>query len=1414
MPDAVTHPTIQELAAFGLGKLPERAAAAIAAHLESCPACRETVANLPPDSFLGKVRAAKPNASSLPARSGDAPGVEKASAASTPPKDLPPDLAKYSKYRFLRELGRGGMGIVYQAEQTVMGRTVAVKVINPSVLDHPDALPRFQSEVRAAAKLDHPNIVRAHDAEQVGSMHLLVMEYVEGASLADLVAKKGPLPVAYACHYIRQAALGLQHAFEQGMVHRDIKPQNLMVNARGQVKVLDFGLARMRSERKAGGGLTQVDAFMGTPEYVSPEQATDAHSADTRADIYSLGCTLFFLLAGRPPFQGDTAVKVIMAHIEKEAPAIHEVRVDVPAELSAVVTRMLAKDPARRFQTPLEVAQALASFVKPGTKPAAGVALPASGVSSPGTGTAIAVDTSKIKAILRDGPGKTPAVDAPAKEPASVFEGLGEEVASVKKKAKPAPRTAKPAPNAWYQRWAVLAGAGAAVLALGLGAWLLAGIVFKTKVKTADGILVIEVNEPNPVVLVDGERVTVSWHNGGKKAEIRVKPGTHKVEIQKDGFSVDGRELTFNDGGKEIFTARLLPKIPPQSQNVENTDNARSPAIAEEWIREVRAKAAEKQIEAVKNKLKELNPDFDGQVTPTIENGVVTGLGFLANHVTDISPLRALQHLKSLNCNSSGRGKIADLSPLKGMSLTKLGCEANRISDLSPLKGMPLEHLDCIINPVNDLSPLKSMPLKELQLWGWNGKDLAPLKGMPLSKLNCGGNGAIEDLSPLAGMPLTSLCVNCTKVSDLTPLKGMPLKELLATDTRVSDLTPLKGLPLTFLTLPPSVKDLSPLKGMSLKEILCPFQPERDAEILHSIKTLEKINGKPAAKFWKELDSTNTSAGPPMKTPRSDYDDLAKGRWVAVLPSVKEFDRLLSEKSYVGSEPKFAGGVLECKGAFRLFFPSIQAKDVIVRGRMKWSGRKHEGTVGFGIRNANGEYVGAGFNGAHFYIGRWRNRSWKDFTSCQLPEPNDGYFEFAFAIVGDRLFAYANGRRILEARDDAPLDRPVFVDAGSFGNCDGYFRNIEIQVLDKPSAPEEKGPAAEKGFVTLFNGKDTKGWKTYPKQRGNWHAEKGVLIGSGPATSHLYSSRGNYKDFHLRVEARINDGGNSGLYFRAPFGPIRPPNNPMFPQGYEAQINATHGDPKKTGSLIGLVNVAEAPHKPNEWFTEEVIAQGNHLVIKVNGKTTADYTDNQRLFTRGHIALQQADAATVVEFRKIEIKELPANPVSPEGKKTEVKPKPSGSTQRAKRIERWGMRWELTNYREYVAQLRGLGATLAIPVREDANGPEYEIVRDLSVRPAKLIKEEIKEIQRKEFWIDDKPDSVQGVMSVLGLRLRPSHFLAIFTEEVEVKLLRLEIDYLKQRHPGRSEDDIALTKFSLKVKGGKYVPEVVEQRLK
>jgi tRNA A-37 threonylcarbamoyl transferase component Bud32 len=425
MPDAVTHPTPQELAAFGLGKLTGRAAAAVARHLEGCAACQQVVAGLPPDSFLGKVRAAGPAASVSPPGTGPG-GATALPNRAAPPPDIPPELANHPKFRILRELGRGGMGVVYQARQTVMNRQVVIKVVNKALLDHPDALERFRREVQAAASLSHPNIVTAYDAEQAGDLHLLVMEFVPGQSLAEVLQKKGPLPVAHACHCVRQAALGLQHAHERGMVHRDIKPANLMVTPRGQVKVLDFGLAKVASEQGPGKGLTFSGAYMGTPEYSAPEQARDARTADIRADLYGLGCTLYCLLAGHPPFQEETAVLTIMAHQEKEPTPLPQLRPDVPAGIWAVVARLLAKDPGKRYQKPLEVAQALAPFARPGARrSAADCPGPAPGVGS--SATVIAADAGMIKAILRDVPGQAGAKEAsPEGETANPFEALEE----------------------------------------------------------------------------------------------------------------------------------------------------------------------------------------------------------------------------------------------------------------------------------------------------------------------------------------------------------------------------------------------------------------------------------------------------------------------------------------------------------------------------------------------------------------------------------------------------------------------------------------------------------------------------------------------------------------------------------------------------------------------------------------------------------------------------------------------------------------------------------------------------------------------------------------------------------------------------------------------------------------------------
>jgi serine/threonine protein kinase len=284
------------------------------------------------------------------------------------PEAVLAELGRHERYRVVRRLGQGGMGMVYEAEHRVMRRPVALKIIHRRYTATAAAAQRFRREVRAAALLHHPNIVTAFDADNVGDTHFLIMEYVEGRTLARLVKERGPLPVREACEYVRQAALGLQHAHERGMVHRDVKPDNLMLTPDGTVKVLDFGLAALTAERGAD-GLTEANVIMGTPDYMAPEQAEDVRKADIRADVYSLGCSLYHLLTGRIPYPADTPLLKILAHRERPVPSIRSVRHDVPRELEVVLACLLAKEPADRYQTPGAVAAALAPFAQPAPVP-------------------------------------------------------------------------------------------------------------------------------------------------------------------------------------------------------------------------------------------------------------------------------------------------------------------------------------------------------------------------------------------------------------------------------------------------------------------------------------------------------------------------------------------------------------------------------------------------------------------------------------------------------------------------------------------------------------------------------------------------------------------------------------------------------------------------------------------------------------------------------------------------------------------------------------------------------------------------------------------------------------------------------------------------------------------------------------
>ncbi len=269
------------------------------------------------------------------------------------------------KYLILDRIGAGGMGAVYFCEHLQLGRPVALKVLPADQADDPAALARFHREAQAVAALDHPNIVRAFDVDREGRTYFLVMEYVDGVDLQELIGRRGRLDPARAAHYVRQTAEGLQHAHQARLVHRDVKPANLLLSRTGVVKILDLGLARFFHAGAASVTDQRSDqAILGTADYVAPEQARDSGDVDARADIYSLGATFYFLLAGRAPFADGTLNQKLLWHQMKAPPPLRRLRPDVPEAMAAVVARMMAKAPADRYQTPAEVAAALASWTR------------------------------------------------------------------------------------------------------------------------------------------------------------------------------------------------------------------------------------------------------------------------------------------------------------------------------------------------------------------------------------------------------------------------------------------------------------------------------------------------------------------------------------------------------------------------------------------------------------------------------------------------------------------------------------------------------------------------------------------------------------------------------------------------------------------------------------------------------------------------------------------------------------------------------------------------------------------------------------------------------------------------------------------------------------------------------------------
>jgi serine/threonine protein kinase/tetratricopeptide (TPR) repeat protein len=1261
MAPVALHPPDDTLAAYGLGQLDDSVAADVARHLEACPACRRRVADLPADSFLGRLRDAaggkadtsRPN-ESVP----DGP-------AATP---LPPELAAAAQYADIRELGRGGMGVVYLARNTIMDRLEVLKVVTRSA-------DRFVREIQAAARLKHPNVVGAYSAQRIGGILVFAMEYVPGEDLAQLVKARGPLPIAHACNYAYQAALGLQHAHESGMVHRDIKPSNLILARDGNkpvVKILDFGLAKGTSETGIDASQTAEGAMLGTPDYIAPEQTIDAARADIRSDIYSLGCTLYHLLSGRPPFAGRSLYEILRAHHSAEAVRLSTLRPEVPDELAGVVAKMMAKDPARRFPTPAAAAAALTPFFKPGTRSKS----PAPSVTPP----------ARLEPDPRP-PATPPPLPAPKQVPI-------EEIGS------PPPPATRPAAD--RRRACRVASWTAGLVAAALLVVGTAGVI----VKTRNGTIVLEGLPADAEVLVDGERVTVKRNGDGATIRVSrggphgllVKLGDRELRTSDAVVTVDGEPVRITVKDYEP-TPEPVP-IPP-SGGADTPKPTPSdpvvPAVSTAPLGDLFAVGTVwRGVRIPERGQFAGNSGYYELQVKTRDGESFTGLVFDNGHnrnpcdVTGTIRGEAIEWTESPHFD---RDRIAKMRGTRAGTVIRVSYTCHKNGEFInegrgvlyrvPRPGEPKPN-DFV--PIFDGRSLAGWETHSSQQGGWSV--LHDDKGNWYGKI-------VGHLDKPAAPP--------------TPAKHLYTRRADYADVHVQARLRVTEGCLAGLCVRTG---FGPTAGRDLPD---GFQVllSGGAEGAVTGDLIPSINGKagpkvaaarpgPAAKQWFDLDVI--ASGPTVRvlvngqeTARTEPPTARRDGRIALYLgepgdvevasiAVKELPPAATFRLPADAErPRFGEWAVADN---ELVQPRAVSGARLVFGDKAWTdydfsveAQMTDGDCGFGMLfrdSGQGLHahpqdqterhkdhmifvVGGLANSAHYLEHGIdaKDLEWVARTPLSVDKrlKKGEWYTARVSVRGGRVRCYLNGNQLFDAETKA-------APAGFVGlmtwSAPFRFRNIRVTdpagkvLLEGLPDLTGAGKAAAAtggldGFVPLFNGKDLTGWmkgqirdasghNSGTKELTAWSVRDGVLTGRTTSWTGLRSERDDYSDFHLRVEALV-DGVGGQVLFRFP---------PKGEPGPFSAYLATTGQ-WQTGSLIrktlpfiecpwwSLKEVGPAAAPAKVWCTMEVVAVGDRIVVRVDGKVTADYrqTDGQR---SGAIMLL-ADNGPGVKFRKVEIRE-------------------------------------------------------------------------------------------------------------------------------------------------------------------------------
>lgn len=698
------------------------------------------------------------------------------------------------RYVLLGEIGKGGMGAVYKALHQQLDRVVALKILPKEAVDSPEKVKRFQREAKAAAKLEHANIVTTHDARDDKGYHFLVMSLVNGSDLADLVRQQGPVSCAKAVDYIAQAARGLDHAHRMGIVHRDIKPGNLLLSKTGKVKILDMGLARIENgdpehENTTSTELTQVGMVMGTIAYLAPEQALDTRNADARSDIYSLGCTLYYLLTGKVIFCEDTMMKTIMAHREGEIPSLCDKREDVPAELDTIFQKMVAKKSDDRFQSMAEVISALGELDIEDEQEAPPIV----------TGTQANHDTATFIDTSRE-----------------VME--------------PAARYSKPS----NRRWPLIA---AGMLGLVV---VLAGLIIT--LQTPAGTIILEIDQPEIVgaqVLIDGNKsITIKTGKGTEAIQVKPDKERHKLEVQLAGFKTFTETFTYDNGNNKKIKVTLVPLPvvagkgePVLSSSREGEADDRKVA---EWVISHRGFVSGKTqtTKFIGSNHPEKLPSVPFQITAiTVADQSITDEDVkqlaalsalevlsLTAGVTDegLAHLARIRSLKSLGVNTekqlTDRGMVA-LQDLPNLEALYLNCDHHSISEqgietIAKLTRLKILHIQLSPGLIEGSKIGSLENLKRLEIGGGIRIDeqftkaLSKCQQLDRLALTDVPEEAVEHLTQLSKLRSLELSGPSTKITDsavnqlknLRGLRWLTLADLPITDGCIESLAELKKL--------------------------------------------------------------------------------------------------------------------------------------------------------------------------------------------------------------------------------------------------------------------------------------------------------------------------------------------------------------------------------------------------------------------------------------------------------------------------------------------------------------------------------------------------------------------------------------------------------------------------------------------